>query len=356
MKSKTLWFSVLVIFLLLSACGRAPNQPVQPIPIKVPPNTPSISAPATTVPTPFSPQTSTLLPTAAPPGNFGSLARNHLENLSGGINSRATGTSGCATAAAYIQNAFTQMGYAPRQQKFSYTDVTGIPGNGTNLIADKKGETDTQIIVGAHYDSYIGHGADDNASGVAVMLEAAQRLKDIPTTYSIRFITWDAEEVGFKGSQFYVNQMNQTEKDATLVYLNLDSLAVGDYTYIYGAGAAGIQIRDWSLEKLNAIGFNLITQQGLNPQYPAGTTGDFSDHAPFWHAGIPYVYFEATNWTLGDLDGYTQVNLKYGEAGEVWHTQYDTIDYINTTFPGRMDEHLNLFSTLLVKILTEYQE
>jgi hypothetical protein len=95
---------------------------------------------------------------------------------------------------------------------------------------------------------------------------------------------------------------------------------------------------------------------GLNPEYPAGTTGDFSDNAPFRQAGVPYAYFEATNWELGAKDGYTQVDPKFGKNGEIWHTQDDTLDYIEKTFPGRMDAHLKLFSTLLMDILTEYQQ
>jgi hypothetical protein len=98
----------------------------------------------------------------------------------------------------------------------------------------------------------------------------------------------------------------------------------------------------------------LQTQPGENPQYPAGTTGDWSDHAPFKAAGIPYAYLESTNWTLGNKDGYTQVSPQYGENGEIWHTEYDTLEYINETFAGRMQERLQLFVIVLEAILTEF--
>jgi hypothetical protein len=99
----------------------------------------------------------------------------------------------------------------------------------------------------------------------------------------------------------------------------------------------------------------LQTQSGENPEYPAGTTGDWSDHAPFKAAGIPYAYLEATNWTLGEKDGYTQVSTEYGEDGEIWHTEYDTLEYINSTFPGRIQERLSVFVTVLEAILTQFE-
>jgi hypothetical protein len=113
-------------------------------------------------------------------------------------------------------------------------------------------------------------------------------------------------------------------------------------------------IRDWALNFAQEHDLALQTQLGENPEYPAGTTGDWSDHAPFKAAGIPYAYLEATNWTLGDKDGYTQVSTEYGENGEIWHTEYDTLEYINETFAGRMQERLQLFVIVLEAILTEF--
>jgi len=137
--------------------------------------------------------------------------------------------------------------------------------------------------------------------------------------------------------------------------VNLDSLIAGDMAYVYGdEGEAGI-IRDWTLEYAKNHNLVLQTQPGDNPEYPAGTTGDFSDHAPFKALGISYTYFESTNWALGDMDGYTQVSQEYGVNGEIWHTPFDSLEYIDQTFPGRVQERLNLFVLLLQAILTGYQ-
>jgi hypothetical protein len=69
-----------------------------------------------------------------------------------------------------------------------------------------------------------------------------------------------------------------------------------------------------------------------------------------------YTYLESTNWSLGNKYGYTQVSTEYGEKGEIWHTEYDTLEYINTSFPGRVQERLHLFVTVLEAILPEYRQ
>ena len=245
------------------------------------------------------------------------------------------------------------MGYSPETQPFKTRD--GL--DAANIIATKPGKSDRVIIAGGHFDSVgIGSGIDDNGSGIAVLLEAAKRVKDMETPYTIRFVFFDAEETGLEGSFFYVSKMTPQEIENTVAMINLDSLAAGDFPYIYGnEGKAGV-IRDWALEYARDNDFDLITPTGKNPNFPAGTTIDSSDHAPFLHEGIQYAYFEATNWELGEMDGYKQVDLSLGKEGEIWHTEFDTMDYINQTFPGRMEEHLSLFSNVLLHILTSYQE
>jgi Zn-dependent M28 family amino/carboxypeptidase len=148
--------------------------------------------------------------------------------------------------------------------------------------------------------------------------------------------------------------MSEDEIKNTVAMINLDSVAAGDLAYIYGDQGKKGKIRDWALAYAANYNLALQTQPGENPKYPAGTTGDWSDHAPFKEAGIPYAYLEATNWTLGEKDGYTQVSTEYGVDGEIWHTEYDTLEYINKTFPGRIEARLRVFVTLLEAILTRF--
>ena len=301
--------------------------------------------------------TETIAPTrtSEPEKPAGQIAYAHLEAISEGIGPRLTGTEAESKTATYLVLEFERLGYVSELRPFS-VPVEGKVINSANVMAVKPGASPQEIIVGAHYDSVeVGKGADDNASGVAVILEVAERLRDQNTPYTIRFLLFGAEEVGLQGSAYYVSQMTDEQIQNTVAMINLDSVTAGDIAYIYGDEGEKGKIRDWALNFAQEHDLTLQTQLGENPEYPSGTTGDWSDHAPFKDVGIPYAYLEATNWTLGNKDGYTQVSTEYGEDGEIWHTEYDTLEYINPTFPGRMQERLNVFVTILEAILTEFE-
>ncbi|WP_404429916.1 M28 family peptidase [Sutcliffiella horikoshii] len=106
-------------------------------------------------------------------------------------------------------------------------------------------------------------------------------------------------------------------------------------------------MRDQALAIADKKKLDLRINEGLNPDYPAGTTGDWSDHAPFKEVGIPYAYFESTNWEIGDLDGYEQTE----EYGGIWHTENDTLEFIQEAYPGRLEERLYTYSTVLIELL-----
>ncbi|MFT4417272.1 M20/M25/M40 family metallo-hydrolase [Fredinandcohnia humi] len=277
----------------------------------------------------------------------GAMAYEHMNYLAYEIGPRIAATENERKAEQYIKGQFERMGLKTEVQPFQYTR-RGTTYSSSNVIAYKPGKSSKQVIVGAHYDSVsVGRGVDDNASGVGVMLEVAEVLKKINTPYSIVFIAFGAEEVGLQGSNYYAKNMTQAKIANTVGMINLDSLAVGDNMYVYGsAGEAGF-IRDQALEIAKKKKLNVGTNPGLNPAYPEGTTGDWSDHAPFKRLGIPYGYLEATNWEIGDLDGYTQT-VKHGG---VWHTPNDTLEFIEREYPGRIHEHLSTFSTLLTDLL-----
>ncbi|MBT2681967.1 M20/M25/M40 family metallo-hydrolase [Bacillus sp. ISL-35] len=282
----------------------------------------------------------------------GALAYEHTKYLSEEIGSRVTGTEGESLAKEYIKKQFEEMGYNPDVQEFSFTK-RGTTLSSSNVIAYKKGKSSKQIIVGAHSDSVkTGKGADDNASGVGVMLEAAHVLQKVSTPYSIVFIAFGAEEGGLNGSNFYASQMTAAEINNTVGMINLDSLAVGDKMYVHGgAGDAGF-IREQALNIAEKKKLDIGINPGLNEHYPAGTTGDWSDHAPFNELGIPFAYLESTNWEIGDLDGYEQT-LEYGG---VWHTENDTLAFIETAYPGRIQERLSSYSQVLTELLKHFNK
>ncbi|MCG1021237.1 M20/M25/M40 family metallo-hydrolase [Sutcliffiella horikoshii] len=277
----------------------------------------------------------------------GSLSYKHTQYLSETIGARVAASDQEAQAKAYLNDQFNKMGYETNVQEFSYVR-RGSSYDSANVVAFKPGKSEKVLVVGAHYDSVAaGKGSDDNASGVAVMLEAAEVLKKIPTPYSILFVAFGAEEVGLQGSNYFVSQMSAEDIQNTVGMINLDSLAVGDYMYVHGSPGEEGFLRDQALAIADKKKLDLRINEGLNPDYPAGTTGDWSDHAPFKKAGIPIAYFESTNWEIGDLDGYEQTE----EYGGIWHTNNDTLEFIQQAYPGRLEERLSTFSTVLIDLL-----
>ena len=126
------------------------------------------------------------------------------------------------------------------------------------MVAVKKGTSAQEIIVGAHYDSAdAGPGADDNASGLAVMLEVARLISSQATPYTIRFIAFGAEESGLLGSYAYLNQMSQEEFENVIAMINLDSLIAGDVAYVYSDEGQQTAVRDWAVEWASGNGLDL---------------------------------------------------------------------------------------------------
>lgn len=103
-----------------------------------------------------------------------------------------------ATASTYIENQLISYGYTPTRQA-----VNSGEGPADNVSAILSGTVDPNqvFIVGAHYDSVDNApGADDDASGVAVMLEIARVLAGDPRPWSVEFIAYAHEEKGLLGS------------------------------------------------------------------------------------------------------------------------------------------------------------
>ena len=102
-----------------------------------------------------------------------------------------------------------------------------------NILAEKKGANDNNVVMaGAHLDSVLtGPGINDNGSGSASILEAAEQLAHTKLQNTVRFAWWGAEESGLVGSTNYVNGLSQAEKDRIALYLNFDM--VGSPNYIF---------------------------------------------------------------------------------------------------------------------------
>jgi hypothetical protein len=283
---------------------------------------------------------------------FGKAARAHITAITEGIGARWSGTKEEAQTAEYIRQTFVSLGYEPQIQSFRMQgwadDETEAMFDSENVMAVKQGDSAQVVVIGAHYDSVeAGLGADDNASGVGILLELAALLKDVPAPYTIHFVAFGAEEAGLLGSQAYVEEMSGD----VIGMINLDSVIAGDITYVY-CNESEPALRDWAMDWAGKNEFNLQTIP--NVDLTDGEGGGTADFFAFQKAGIPFAYFESTNWTLGDQDGYTQVDPQYGDGGAIIHTQYDTLEYLDETFPGRVDERLNGIVTILYNLLAQY--
>jgi RimJ/RimL family protein N-acetyltransferase len=117
-----------------------------------------------------------------------------------------------ASAAELIERRLTSFGYTVTSQPYQVDDLAV-----RNVIAERRGaeRPERVIVVGAHYDSVVGSpGADDNASGVAVLLELARLHAETPFRKTVRFVAFTLEEPPFfrsrrMGSRVYTRSLKE---------------------------------------------------------------------------------------------------------------------------------------------------
>lgn len=320
----------------------------------------------------------------------GVLAAKEARHIAATFPGRMAGTPKEDATAKYLADRLLGMGYQPRLERFQ----TGYefrwenkPERGhdfrslisTNVIAERRGTSGKQIIVGAHYDTRIPRserdlerniggskleGLDDNASGTGVLLEIAEALRESAPTHTIKFIAFGAEEIGLLGAHEVVNRMTPEERANTLWMVNIDSIVTGDRLYFhagplsYAMDPKAGHARDRALAIAAGLGVTATTNPGLNADYPKGT-GCCSDQAAFDLAGIPVVNLEATNWELGDLDGYQQTEQsKAFPSGYSWHlVDIDNRAHLEASLPaGRVDERTRDAIRILVPLVKELAE
>jgi aminopeptidase YwaD len=191
-----------------------------------------------------------------------------------------------------------------------------------NVIGTLEGTDPEQGIVylGAHYDSVsVGPGANDDASGVGAMLEAARVLSTLGhrTEATLKFIAFGAEETGLDGSEYYVAENEDQVMNRGLGMINLDMIAVGDMLLIGNIGSAGSALADYTKNKAAAmeIAWHSFTAEAR------------SDHAPFETAGVPAVFLHQypDPWTHTAEDTLDKIDIAMLEMnGELaTATMYD---------------------------------
>jgi len=112
---------------------------------------------------------------------------------------RRTGSAQLVKVRKYIVKNLESCNLEPKIQKFG-----GGTGENITALKDCIG-TNKAIVVGGHYDSVASSpGADDNASGTAVVMEIARRLKTKKLKYDVLFVLFSGEEQGLVGSRYWV--------------------------------------------------------------------------------------------------------------------------------------------------------
>jgi hypothetical protein len=248
----------------------------------------------------------------------------------------------------YIRKTLTDAGW--EVQRIPFEDDAG--NSGVNLLATRPGSDANAgtILLGAHYDTVArSPGADDNATSVATVLEAA-RLLSATTPHTLELAFFDLEEAGLLGSQAFVADLPQPDQIKGAVILDM----VG-----YACRTAGCQTYPSMLpvkpptdrgEFLAVIGdqghsalidsFARSTRPTLPPMLTLAipTLGDFtpdlvrSDHAPFWKKGIGALL-------ITDTANFRNPN---------YHQSSDTLDSLDREFfLGSAQGIVNGVTTLL---------
>ncbi|WP_312315514.1 aminopeptidase [Atlantibacter sp.] len=315
---------------------------------------------------------------SAVPGKTASTQARHIATYFPG---RMTGTPAEMLSADYIRQQFAQWGYHSDIRTFNTRYVFTHANKQTNwqnvtgssVIAAHEGKHPQQIIIMAHLDTYAPQsdadidtnlggltlqGIDDNAAGLGVMLELAEKLKDTPTQYSIRFIATSGEEEGKLGAENILKRMSAQERKNTLLVINLDNLVVGDNLYFNSGQSTPTAVRKLTRDRALAIAranhIAASTNPGRNPHYPKGT-GCCNDAEVFDKAGIPVLSVEATNWSLGKKDGYQQrAKSAPFPAGTSWHNaQLDNQQYLDHALPGRIEKRSRDVMKIMLPLVKE---
>jgi hypothetical protein len=256
----------------------------------------------------------------------------------------------------YLVNQLQEFGYSP--QLFSFE-------TGVNIWAKKIGTNPDagSILIAAHYDTVLNSpGADDNGTGLAVILEIARLLATVETPLNLEIAFFDQEETGLLGSFAFLTQTENIERLNSVIILDMVGYAChtsGCQTYPSGLTvdpflkAAGVQSPDKGeflavvgeaqhlelLEVFQKWNTNITDQPPLVTvpvPFKGVLTPDVlrSDHAAFWYQGIPAVLITDT----------AELRSPY------YHQSSDTIETLDRPFfIGSAQIILNIVQDLLTQ-------
>ena len=174
----------------------------------------------------------------------------------------------------------------------------GRGGGGVNVVGYVRGRSEPErlLVVSAHYDhlgvknGQVYNGADDNASGVAVLLQLAAHFARNPPEHSILFAALDAEESGLLGAHALVRRLRAERRDVALD-VNLDMVSHSERGELYAAGVHHTPALRPLLERAAARAPVRLLLGHDRPEQGHDDWTNQSDQYAFHRAGIPFVYF-----------------------------------------------------------------
>jgi hypothetical protein len=254
-------FAALVgVLLMLTACtAEAPAPVATSSPTAGSGSAPPVTPAASPTPAPSPSPTVTPRPRPRPVRVEPVRVLRDIETLAVDVGPREATSRRYARAADWAEQRLTGLGYRVRRETVRVPAGTswGVPvrrGTTVNLIADPPGfdPRARHRVVGAHLDTVPqAPGAEDNASGVAVLLELARLAAGAPPDVPVRFIAFGAEEprgpgdtLHHFGSQQHVAALSRAERDAVTAMLSLDRVGVrAGFVPVCRGGADGTRLR-----------------------------------------------------------------------------------------------------------------
>ena len=233
---------------------------------------------------------------------------------------RSLGRPGHVQGREWIVDQLTQMGLSPEVQPFQWEGAPDADLANIEWVLPGTEAEAPLIVVCAHYDTvpYSG-GADDNGSGVAVLLELARRSAGRSLPAEIRLLWFDAEEVGLAGSRAWVDRLDLADRQRLSGAINLETVGfvdrrprsqwmppgsdvlldpgdVGDFLLIIAnqgsADLAAIVDMGLRAEAGEALRVELFDRlPGVGWVMPDSRR---SDHASFWDQQLPAVMLSDT--------------------------------------------------------------
>ncbi len=266
--------------------------------------------------------------------------RHHVERLAGDIGERNVWRPGTLRAAAdYIRGEFAEIGYEAATQSYQ---AAGQSCDNIEVTVPGRSRSGEIIIAGAHYDTVQGSpGADDNASGIAGVIEIARQLQGAHPERTIKLVAFVNEEAPFfffgaMGSKVYAEAARQRGDDIR-VMLSLEML--GCYSDEPGSQAYPPFLRWFYPDRGNFIAFvsNIKSRHALHetaaafrkhsdfpaeqlasPSFVPGVA--WSDHLSFWRAGYPAVMVTDTafyRYSHYHRESDTPEKIRYAEMARV---------------------------------------